>query len=65
MFRRRQHGAACLADKSRMDVCDGTYQDKLDSVIDLCETLRAVYALAGENPEVQKLIKDALRRNEI
>mgnify|MGYP007127660254 FL=1 len=62
---RRRHGEACQADESRKAVCDGTYQDKLDSVIDLCETLRAVYALAGENPEVRNLINDALQRNEI
>lgn len=45
-------------------VCERMYAAKEAEKIRLCEALRAVYALAGENPEVRKIINDALNENE-
>lgn len=62
---RRRHGGACLADESARSVCDGTYHDKIDAVISLCDTIREIYALVGEDQTISKIVNDALRRHEI
>ena len=36
------------------------YSAKEDEKLRLKEALRAVYALAGENPEVRRIVNDAL-----
>lgn len=41
-------------------VCEGMYAAKEDEKSRLKEALRAVYALAGENAEVRKIIHEAL-----
>lgn len=45
-------------------VCEGMYAAKEDEKQRLKEALRAVYALAGENPEVRKIVNDALNEAE-
>ena len=56
----RQHGRACQNDQSAQDVCDGTYMEKVEDVIQLSEALRGVLALAGENREIARIIETAL-----
>lgn len=56
-----RHVGECDADSDSMDVCDSIYADKTKEVIDLCEVLRAVLALTGEDPQVRELIETALR----
>lgn len=63
---------ACNTDASERDarhiintvllkqVCDGTYMEKVEDVIQLSEALRGVLALAGENREIARIIKTAL-----
>lgn len=41
-------------------VCEGMYSAKEDEKIRLKEALRAVYAIAGEDPAVRKIINEAL-----
>ena len=41
-------------------VCEEMYSAKEDEKLRLKEALRAVYALAGENPEVRRIINTAL-----
>lgn len=36
------------------------YAEKCDDVIGLCEALRAVLALAGEDAEVRRVIEEAI-----
>ena len=55
-----QHSGECLTDQASRDVCDGMYVDKCDDVLGLCEALRAVLALAGEDPQVRKIVDDAI-----
>lgn len=57
---RKRHGAACEGDSYAKDVCEGMYQEKCDDVLGLCEALRAVLALAGENKEVQRIVEKAI-----
>ena len=45
-------------------VCEGMYAAKEDEKLRLKAALRAVYALAGENPEVRKIINEALDEDE-
>jgi len=45
-------------------VCEGMYSEKEDEKLRLKEALRAVYALAGENPEVRNIIHEALGEDE-
>lgn len=57
---RRIHGEECEHDRYARDVCEGMYAEKCDDVIGLCEALRAVLALAGESPEVRRVIEEAI-----
>ena len=50
--------------ESARSVCEGMYAAKEDEKRRLKEALRAVYALAGENPEVRKIINEALDEDE-
>ena len=52
------------AGKAARSVCEGMYAAKEDEKLRLKEALRAVYALAGEDPEVRKIINDALGEDE-
>jgi hypothetical protein len=61
MFKQeKEHGSKCQEDRSWMDVCEGTYADKVDECLRLVETIRAIYALAGENPQIKNLVDEAL-----
>lgn len=61
MKARKHDGEFCKDDESARAVCDGMYLDKCDDVNELCAALRAVYAIAGENPEVKRIVHDAIR----
>ena len=41
-------------------VCEGMYADKCNDVTQLCAALRAVYAIAGEDDNVRKIVEDAI-----
>lgn len=56
----KEHGRTCLDDRSAMEVCEGVYADKVDECMGLVETIRAIYALAGENPQIKNLVDEAL-----
>lgn len=56
----REHGPTCSADRSALEVCEGVYADKVDECMGLVETIRAIYALAGENPQIKNLVDEAL-----
>jgi hypothetical protein len=58
-----KHVGECATDEIARDVCEGMYRDRLNDNLALCEALRAVYALAGENKEIAKLIHDAIRQH--
>jgi hypothetical protein len=47
-------------DKYEEDVCAGIYTQRVDDNIALCEALRAVLALCGENKEVNEIIETVL-----
>lgn len=57
---KRQHGIDCRADKYAQDVCEGSYSEKVNDVIQLSETLRGILALVGENREIARIIETAL-----
>ena len=57
------HDGECKHDESARTVCEGMYLDKCHAVSELCDALRAVYALAGESPEVAKIVLEAIREN--
>lgn len=57
---RKHHSGECESDSYARDVCEGMWQEKCDDVIGLCEALRAVLALAGENREVRAIVEKAL-----
>lgn len=46
--------------KAARSVCEGMYAAKEAEKQRLKEALRAVYALAGEDPQVRKIVNDAL-----
>lgn len=60
---RRKHGAECEADPYAKDVCEGMYAEKCDDVIGLCDALRAVLAIAGEDPNVRTIVEDAINEH--
>lgn len=57
---RDHHCGECADDRHARDVCDGMWEEKCDDVIALCEALRAVLALAGENKEVRAIVEKAI-----
>lgn len=60
---RKQHSGECEHDGFARDVCEGMYAEKCDDVIGLCEALRAVLALAGENKEVARIVEAAIQEH--
>lgn len=60
MKQRKRHSGECEHDTYTRDVCEGMWQEKCDDVIGLCEALRAVLALAGENREVRAIVDKAI-----
>lgn len=58
-----RHDGPCASDESSKTVCEGMYLIKCNDVTELCTALRAVYALAGENAEVRKIVEDAIRKH--
>jgi hypothetical protein len=54
------HGPDCEADPQYKAVCEGIYAEKCDDVLKLQEALRAVYALAGEDKEIAKIVHEAI-----
>lgn len=60
---RKSHSGECVNDSYSRDVCEGMYQEKCDDVLGLCEALRAVLALAGENKEVRRIVESAINEH--
>lgn len=59
----KHDGEYCKNDELAQSVCDGMWIDKCNDVHELCNALNAVYAIAGENPEVRKIVHDAIREH--
>lgn len=68
--------ALCDYGCSQSDDCDGLcdkqaaknhleteYSDKCNDVLELCVALRAVYAIAGEDNQVKKIVEDAINEH--
>lgn len=56
-----KHVGECAADPIAEQVCDAIYQERTDDNLALCEALRAIYALCGEDEQIVKIINDALQ----
>lgn len=59
-YRNVGHDDECATSESARTVCEGMYMERTGNIIQLCAALRAVYAIAGENPEVRKIVEDAI-----
>lgn len=57
------HDGECKTDPIAASVCEGMYVDKCNDINNLCAALRAVYAIAGEDPEVRKIVEDAINEH--
>lgn len=60
-----RHVGECATDETARQVCEGIYADRVNDNLALCEALRAVYALTGENKEIKKIVHDAIRQHGI
>lgn len=60
-----RHVGECATDEISRQVCEGIYKDRCDDNLALCEALRAVYALYGEDKQVEKIVHDAIRQHGI
>lgn len=60
-----QHVGECATDDLSQQVCEGMYKDRCDDNLALCEALRAVYALYGEDKQVKKIVHDAIKQHGI
>lgn len=60
---RKKHVGDCASDEASRMVCEGIYIDKVDDCLELVEALRAVRTMAGENPEVVKIIDKAIEEH--
>jgi hypothetical protein len=65
MTRSVKHVGECANDEFAQQVCDAIYRDRVDDNLKLCEALRAVYTLCGENKQVEKIVHDAIREHGI
>lgn len=59
------HVGECSTDEFARQVCEGIYKDRCDNNLALCEALRAVYALSGEDKQIKKIVHDAIREHGI
>lgn len=58
-----KHVGECEHDQSARDVCEAIYAERCDDNLALCEALRAVLALVGEDPQIQKIVNDAISQH--
>lgn len=58
-----RHVGDCATDEFARQVCEGMYVERVQDNLALCEALRAVYALVGENEAVAKTVHDAIREH--
>lgn len=58
------HSGDCLDDDDTLSTCESIYVGRLNDNIQLCAALRAVYAIAGEDPQVRRIVEDALNEYE-
>ena len=45
------------------DINEGLYVDRCDDNLALCEALRAVFALAGEDEQIGQIVDEAIREH--
>lgn len=57
------HDGECKDDEHARTVCEGMFIQKCDDVNELVAALRAVYAIAGEDPQVRKIVEDAINEH--
>ena len=57
---KHEHMGACETDAVRRSVCERIYLDRLNDNLQLCAALRAVYAIAGEDTQVRKIVEEVL-----
>lgn len=60
-----EHIGECATDQVAKDVCESLYSQRCDDNLALCEALQAVYALCGEDKQVEKIVNEALREHGI
>ena len=60
-----KHVGECATDEISRQVCEDIYKDRCDDNLALCEALRAVYALTGEDKEIKKIVHDAIKQHGI
>lgn len=60
---RVNHQGECATDQFARDVCEGIYAERINDVMELCDALRAVYALAGENREIAAIVDKAIEEH--
>lgn len=58
-----RHDKECKDNEFARSVCEGTYIEKCDDVNELCAALRAVYAIAGEDPQIRRIVEDAINEH--
>ena len=59
-----KHVGECATDETSRQVCEGIYSDHVNDNLALCEALRAVYALAGGDKKIAKVVHDVLNGKE-
>jgi hypothetical protein len=64
-LREVKHVGECAHDAFARQVCDGVYAERVEDNLALCEALRAVYTLCGENKDVKKLVHDSIQEHGI
>lgn len=57
------HKGECETNEHAKSVCEGMYLQRLEDNLELCAALRAVYAIAGEDAQVRKIVEDALNKH--
>lgn len=58
-----KHIGECATDEASREVCESLYRERTEDCIALCAALRAVYALAGENKEIARIVREAIEKH--
>jgi hypothetical protein len=58
-----RHVGECATDDIARQVCEAIYEERVADNLALCEALRAVYALYGEDKQVKTIVHDAIRKH--
>lgn len=60
-----EHSGDCLKDDIARSMCEDRDSERIDAILGLSSALREVYALTGEDPDIERIVNEALSKYDI